>query len=132
MPGFGWRHPRDIAAGLPLGITEIPDGRASALLAGVSPALRLFAVIAGGAVGALLVSITSALAAAAGDAVAGLAGGQRVVAMARRTLMGGCQILPGARTPGCLTRFMTNAVTPGFLAGIGVSIVLSWPGDLTG
>jgi hypothetical protein len=59
---------------LTLAITEIPDGMASALLAGVSPAFGLYSVIAGGAVGAILVSTTmmsvvttSALSVAAGE-----------------------------------------------------------------
>jgi SulP family sulfate permease len=140
MPGAAWRNPRDIAAGLTLAITGIPDGMASALLAGVSPAFGLYSVIAGGAVGALLVSTTlmsvvttAALAAGAADAVAGFGGDERVVAMTMLSLMvGGFQILLGALKLGFLTRFISNAVMTGFLAGIGVSIVLSQLGDLAG
>jgi SulP family sulfate permease len=140
LNAHGWRNPRDVAAGLTLAITEIPDGMASALLAGVSPAFGLYSVIAGGVVGALLVSTammsvvtTSALSVAAGEAVAVFGSDQRVAALAMLTvLVGGFQILLGALKLGFLTRFISNAVMTGFLAGIGMSIVLSQLSDLTG
>lgn len=138
--GQDWRNPRDIAAGLTLAISQIPDGMASALLVGVSPALGLYSVVVGSAVGALLVSTTlmnvsttAALAVGAGEAVATFTGEQRLAALAMLTILVGLfQILLGALNLGFLTRFISNAVMTGFLAGIGVSIILSQLSALTG
>jgi SulP family sulfate permease len=113
---------------------------ASALLAGVSPVFGLYSVIVGGSVGALLastalmnVSNTAALSVAAGESVAAQAGDQRLATLAVLTiLIGAFQILLGLLRLGFLTRFISNAVMTGFLAGVGVSIVLSQLGDLTG
>lgn len=136
----GWRNPRDIAAGLTLAITQTPDGMASALLVGVPPLYGLYSVIAGGSVGALLastalmnVSNTAALSVAAGETVGELVGEQRLATLAVLTiLIGAFQVLLGTLRLGFLTRFISNAVMTGFLAGVGVSIVLSQLGDLTG
>ena len=66
----------DLLAGLPLAISAVPDGMASATLVGVNPAYGLYSAIAGPVVGGLtastrlmLVTTTSAASLAAGSAL---------------------------------------------------------------
>ena len=68
----------DLVAGVVNAVTSIPDALGSAVLAGVNPIHGLYAIMVGTPVGALTtgsvfmnVSITSAMALAVGEAMAG-------------------------------------------------------------
>src|SRR4051794_33799661 len=81
-----WRH--DIIAGLTGAVASVPDGLASAALAGVNPVYGLYAGIAGLLGGSLLTSAqlmlivtTSASALTAGQAIAGYPAEQRAPAL---------------------------------------------------
>jgi SulP family sulfate permease len=121
-------------------VTSIPDALGSAVLAGVNPIHGLYAIMVGTPVGALAtgsvfmnVSITSAMALAVGEALAGYSGDEKTGALITLTLLVGLVALAlGLLRLGTLTRFVSNAVMTGFLTGIAVLIVLGQLGDLTG
>lgn len=80
----GGRVGKDLLAGLINAVVSVPDGFASAALAGVNPVDRLYTTIAAAISGSLLVSkqlmqvaTTSASALAAGQAISGYPEGQR-------------------------------------------------------
>ena len=131
---------RDTLAGLTAAIAAIPDGMASAVLAGVNPVFGLYNLIIGTPVGALTTSSvymavinTSAMALVVNSALAGLSGDEQLRAMVTLTILVGLfQLALGLLRLGFLTRFISNAVMTGFLTGIGVIIILSQLGDLTG
>jgi SulP family sulfate permease len=130
----------DIAAGVVNAVTSIPDALGSAVLAGLNPIHGLYAIMVGTPAGALTtgsvfmnVSITSAMALAVGDALAGIPEADKAQALITLTLMVGLVALVlGLLKLGTLTRFVSNAVMTGFLTGIAVLIVLGQLGDLTG
>ena len=131
---------RDTLAGLTAAIAAIPDGMASAVLAGVNPVFGLYNLIIGTPVGALTTSSvymavinTSAMALVVNSALTGLSGDEQLQAMVTLTILVGLfQLGLGLLKLGFLTRFISNAVMTGFLTGIGVIIILSQLGDLTG
>jgi SulP family sulfate permease len=130
----------DLTAGLTTAIAGIPDGLASAILAGANPVYGLYALMAGTPVGALLtssqfmaVSITGAIALTVGTSLVGLTGEDHARSLFTLTLLvGGLQIVAGLLRLGRLMRFVSNAVMIGFLSGVSVLIVLSQLGDFTG
>lgn len=121
-------------------MTSIPDALGSAVLAGVNPIYGLYAIMVGTPVGALTtgsvfmsVSITSAMALAVGEALAGYSGEEQVATVVTLTaLVGTVAPALGLLELGTLTRFVSNAVMAGFLTGIAVLIVLGQLGALTG
>lgn len=131
---------RDITAGLTAAIASIPDGMAAAVLVGVNPVYGLYNLIVGTPVAALFTSSvymavvnTSAMALVASSVLPGYSGEEQVQAMVMLTiLVGSFQLILGLLKLGSLTRFISNAVMTGFLTGIGVIIILSQLGDLTG
>jgi sulfate permease, SulP family len=132
---------RDVIAGLTTGIANMPDAMASAILAGVNPITGLYALMIGTPVAAILTSsvflnasATSAIAIAAGDALARYpADAGRGEALATLTLyVGAILVVGGLLKIGRLLRFVSNAVMVGFLTGVSVLIVLSQLGDFTG
>jgi SulP family sulfate permease len=130
----------DLIAGLTTGIASIPDALASAILAGANPVYGLYALMVGTPVGALVtssqfmtVSITSAMALAAGSALNGLTGEEHARNLFTLTLLVGVfGIVAGLLRLGRLMRYVSNAVMIGFLTGVSVLIVLSQLGDLSG
>lgn len=130
----------DITAGITTAVANIPDGMASAVLAGVNPVFGLYALIAGTPIAALLtssvfmsVSTTSAMALATGGALTSYASDSIVQALIVLTMVVGViQLIFGLLRLGYLTRFVSNAVMTGFLSGIAVLIILSQLSDLTG
>ncbi len=130
----------DVLAGLPGAIGSVPDGMAASVLTGVNPIHGLYASfagpIAGGAVAStrrMVVATTSAAALAAGSAVAGLQGQDRVDGLLLLTLMAGAlMVLAGVLHLGRLTRFVSHSVMIGFLTGVAVNIILGQLPDLTG
>ncbi len=130
----------DLTAGLTTALVTIPDGMASAILAGVNPIHGLYALMTGTPVAAFLtssqfmyVSLTGAISVTAGSVLAGYGPDERVQALIVLTiLMGLIQLLLGVLKLGSITRFISNAVMTGFMTGVAVLIVLGQLGDLTG
>lgn len=133
-----WR--KDALAGLPGAVSSVPDGMASAVLAGVNPVHGLYASFVGPAVGGatsstrlMVVSTTSAAALAAGSAVADIDPAQRADALFLLTILAGLvAAAAGLARLGRYTRFVSHSVMLGFLTGVAVNIVAGQIPDLTG
>ena len=131
---------KDITAGLTAAIAGIPDGMASATLAGVNPVYGLYNLMVGTPVAALFTSSVymavinaSAMALVAFDALAGYSGDEQVAAMVTLTILVGLFMLTmGLLKLGWLTRFISNSVMRGFLTGIALVIILGQLSDFTG
>lgn len=129
-----------IAPGLINAVVSVPDGLASAALAGVNPIFGLYTSIAAAIGGSLLVSAqlmqvatTSASALAAGQTVAAFAEGERARVMFLLTVLVGLWLtLFGMLRLGRLARFVSHAVMTGFLAGVAVVLVLDQLAPLVG
>jgi SulP family sulfate permease len=133
------RHqlPADLAAGVTQAVALVPDGMASAVLARMNPIHGLHAVMFGPVLGALFcgsvfmnVSTTAALAIGAREALHGHANVTGLVTLTM--LIGALQLVAGLLRLGRVTRFVSNAVMTGFLTGLGVLVILSQLGDVTG
>ena len=132
--------PSDLLAGLVVALTSIPDAMASAILAGLNPIQGLYAIMVGTPVGALTtgsvfmtVAVTSAMALAVGDSLAGYSGDELLTAAITLTILVGLfALLLGVLKLGTLIRFVSNAVMMGFLTGVAVLIILGQLGDFTG
>jgi SulP family sulfate permease len=132
--------PKDMLAGLIAAIAAIPDGMASATLAGVNPVFGLYNLMVGTPVAALLTSSvymavinTSAMALVVLEALAGFSGDDQIKALVTLTILVGLfQLILALLKLGYLTRFVSNSVMRGFLTGIGVVIILSQLSDFTG
>lgn len=132
--------PSDLTAAVTTALITIPDGMASAVLAGVSPLHGLYALMVGTPLAALVASSqfmyvanTGALAVATGDALAGRTGEDLVQALIVLTvLVGVFQLLIGGLRLGGLVRFVSNSVMTGFMTGIALLIILGQLGELTG
>lgn len=123
---------RDTLAGLINAVVSVPDGLASAALAGVNPVYGLYASIAAPLAGSPLVSAqlmqiatTSAAALTAGQAVAGYPPDRRADAIFLLAVLVGVALVAfGMLRLGRLVRFVSHAVMTGFLAGVAVVLVL--------
>ena len=132
---------RDIVAGLVAGIAAIPDGLASAVLAGVNPVAGLYNLMVGTPIASLFTSSvymavinTSAMALVVRTAVGDISDpDQQISALVVLTVLVGLfQLALGLLKLGFLTRFISNAVMTGFLTGIAIIIILGQLGDFTG
>jgi SulP family sulfate permease len=133
--------PSDLTAGTTTALVTIPDGLASAILAGVNPVNGLYALMVGTPIAALTLSSqfmfvanTGALAVAVGDALGGYIGTeQQTVALVSLTILVGLfQLLLGVLKLGWITRYVSNAVLVGFMTGIAALIILGQIPNLTG
>ena len=130
----------DLIAGLTASIPSIPDAMASGVLAGLNPIVGLYGMMIGTPIAALFTSsafmtvgTTSAMAITIGPALSGYQGEEQISALVTIALViGFVQIMAGLMRLGFLVRFVSNAVMTGFLSGLGVLIILSQLGDLTG
>jgi SulP family sulfate permease len=130
----------DVAAGLTSGIANIPDGMASAVLAGVNPVHGIYTVIVGTPIASLTISTqlmmfntTSAMTLVAVDGLGSRTGTERIEALIAIALVAGLvQIVLGALGLGMLTKFVPNSVMVGFLTGIASLIMMGQLWDLTG
>jgi len=131
----------DLTAGITTALVTIPDGLASAILAGVNPVHGLYGLMVGTPIAALTLSSqfmyvanTGAIAVAAGDALSGYQHGpQLVTALVTLTVMVGLfQLVLGLLKLGWITRYVSNAVLVGFMTGIAVLIILGQIPNLTG
>ncbi|WP_062213907.1 SulP family inorganic anion transporter [Demequina oxidasica] len=130
---------QDASAGTVLGIESIPDGLANGILAGVNPMAGLYAYIFGLAGGAfftgsafMAVGVTGAMALVVGDTdLARYADPNRAM-FTLTLLVGVVMIVAGVLRLGKLVRFVPTAVMTGFVAAVGINIMLGQLGNLTG
>lgn len=130
----------DALAGMSGAIGAVPDGMASAVLAGVNPVHGLYASFAGRVTGGLtsssrlmVVTTTGAAALAAGSALRGVSAGDRPGALVLLTALAGvAMIVAGVLHFGRFTRFVPHSVMIGFLSGVAVNIACGQLPDLTG
>lgn len=131
---------QDALAGLINAVVSVPDGLASAALAGVNPVYGLYTSIAAPICGSLLVSAqlmqvstTSASALAVGQAIAGYPEAQRDQALFLAVVLTGVFLaIFGFLRLGRLIRFVSHAVMTGFLMGVAVVLVLDQLAPLVG
>ena len=134
------RWTRDLGAGLVNGIVSVPDGLASAALAGVNPIAGLYTSAVAPIAGSLLVSAqrmqiatTTASALAAGEAIRAYPQGQRIDALMLVTITTGAFLtlfwLVGV---GRLVKYVSQAVMTGFLIGVAVVLILDQSAPLVG
>ena len=131
---------REAVAGLPGAIGSVPDGMASAVLAGVSPVFGLYASFAGPIAGGLsastrlmVITTTTAAALAAGSALSGVDPADRPGSLFLLVIMAGAlMVLAGVLRLGRFTRFVSHSVMIGFLTGVAANIVFGQLPDLTG
>lgn len=131
---------REALAGVPGAIGTVPDGMASAVLAGVNPIHGLYASFAGPTAGGsvastrlMVITTTTAASLTAGSAVAHVAPADRASALALLTLIAGLLMVgAGIARLGRYTRFVSLSVMTGFLTGVAVNIVLGQLAGLTG
>ena len=122
------------------GIANIPDGMASAVLAGVNPVYGIYTLIIGTPVAALSISTqlmmfntTSAMTLVAVDGLGARQGDDRAAALFTIALVAGVfQLALGLLGLGMLTKFVSNSVMVGFLTGIAALIIMGQLWDLTG
>ncbi|HEY5117764.1 MAG TPA: SulP family inorganic anion transporter [Nakamurella sp.] len=130
----------DLLAGLPGAISSVPDGMATALLAGVNPSYGLYASFSGKIGGGLttsttlmVVTTTTAASLAAGSALADIPADGRDSAIVTLTILTGVlMIAAGALHLGRYIRFVSRSVMLGFLTGVAVNILLGQLAGLLG
>ncbi|WP_084626814.1 SulP family inorganic anion transporter [Demequina aurantiaca] len=130
---------QDASAGTVLGIESIPDGLANGILAGVNPMAGLYAYIFGLAGGAfftgsafMAVGVTGAMALVVGDTDLGRYEDPTRAMFTLTLLVGVVMIVAGVLKLGKLVRFVPTAVMTGFVAAVGINIMLGQLGNLTG
>jgi SulP family sulfate permease len=131
---------QDAIAALINAVVSVPDGLASAALAGVNPVYGLYTSIAAPIGGSLLasaqlmqVSTTSASALAAAQAITVYPVERRANAMFLLVVLTGLGLIAfGLLRLGRLTRFVSHAVMTGFLSGVAVVLVLDQSAPLVG
>ncbi len=118
-------------AGLPGAIGSVPDGMAASVLVGVNPIHGLYASIVGPFVGGLtasttrmLVSTTSAASLAAASALSGVPSSDRAASLFLLVAFAGVlMVIAAILKLGRYTRFVSQSVMQGFLAGVAVNII---------
>jgi SulP family sulfate permease len=131
---------QDTVAGLVNAVVSVPDGLASATLAGVNPVYGLYASIAAPIAGSALVSAqlmqistTSASALAAGQVIAGRPVGERDTVLFLLVLLIGLWLAVfGLLRAGRLVRFVSHAVMTGFLGGVAALLILDQSAPFVG
>lgn len=130
----------DFVAGLINAVASVPDGLASAALAGVNPVYGLYTSITAPIAGSALVSArlmqiatTSASALAAGQAIATYPEDHRDQALFLLVLLTGVFLAVfGLLRFGRLVRYVSHAVMTGFLIGVAVVLILDQLAQLVG
>ncbi len=134
------RWTKDFGAGLVNGVVSVPDGLASAALAGVNPIAGLYTSAVAPIAGSLLISAqrmqiatTSASALAAGEAIRAYPETQRIEALMLVTIATGAFLaLFGLLRVGRLMKYVSQAVMTGFLMGVAVVLILDQSAPLVG
>lgn len=130
----------DILAGAAGAAAGAPQAMGFAIIAGISPIYGLYTAIVSTIVGALTtgsafmtVGPTNALALVLGSTIIRFDEADQIEVMFTLTLLVGViQLSFGLLRLGSLTRFVSNAVMTGFIAGAGVLIILGQLSNLTG
>jgi len=130
----------DLMAGVTGAFSYIPQGMAYALAAGVSPIYGLYTGVFAPVIGGLLagssiivITVTNELAMPTGGILAAFEPGSGPRALFTLTfLIGLIQLAFGLLKFGKITRFISHCVTTGFIAGVGVLLVLGQLQKLTG
>lgn len=129
----------DVKAGLVLGIEGVPDSLSSGVLAAVNPVAAVYAGIFGTAGAALFTSsalmpvqTTGAMSIIVRDSGVGRLPNATGALATLTILTGVFMILAGIAGGGRVTRFVSQSVTTGFLAAVGVNIILGQFADITG
>lgn len=146
---FAIAHPRelfsrkslgaDLKAGIVLGIEGVPDNLSSGVLAAVNPVAAVYAGIFGIAGAALFsssalmpVQATGAMSIIVRDSGVGQFS-DPITALATLTILTGIvMLIAGVLRLGSLVRFVSHSVISGFLAAVGVNIILGQFADITG
>jgi SulP family sulfate permease len=145
LKSFRSYQPRNLASDITAGVTTtlvtIPDGLASAILAGVNPVHGLYGLMVGTPIAALTLSSqfmfvanTGAIAVAVGEVLVDFQSGpDQISALVTLTLLAGIfQLALGVLKLGWITRYVSNAVLVGFMSGIALLIILGQVPNLTG
>src|SRR5580692_10412494 len=130
----------DLLAGITCALSYVPQGMAYALVAGVSPIYGLYTGVFAPVIGALLagssfivITVTNELAMPTGGILAAFGPESAARALFTLTfLIGVIQLALGLLKFGKVTRFISHCVTTGFIAGVGVLLVLGQLQKLTG
>jgi SulP family sulfate permease len=133
---------QDFVAGLTLSVESIPDGMASAVLAGVNPIYGLNTLMVATPIGAIFtssvymnVAMTSAMALVINSTLAPLAGdleAQAASLFALALMTGVFMLVLGLLKGGALLRFVPHSVMVGFMTAVAILIILGQLGALTG
>src|SRR3954470_13693574 len=123
---------KDVLAGLINAVVSVPDGLASAALAGTNPVYGLYTSIFAPLAGSLIMSAqlmqiatTSASALVAAEAVRTFPAAQRDQALFLLVVLVGVFLAAfGVLHFGRLVRFVSHAVMTGFLMGVAVVLIL--------
>lgn len=142
LPRLGWRRkdvPDDARAAMVLGVESVPDGLASGLLAGVNPVAGLYAYMFGAASGALFTGTafmaiqgTGAMAIIIADVDLASFEDESRALVTLGVMTGIVMLVAGYLKLGSMLRFVSNSVMTGFISAVGINIVLSQVGDITG
>src|SRR5690606_31430992 len=127
-------------AGLVNAVVSVPDGLASATLAGVNPVYGLYASIAAPITGSAVVSAqlmqistTTASALATGQVIGGYPSGDHDdVLFLLVVLIGLWLAVFGLLGAGRLVRFVSHAVMTGFLGGVAALLILDQSAPFVG
>ena len=130
----------DAMAGVVLGIESVPDGLASGLLAGVNPVAGLYAYLYGTFSASFFTSTTfmavqgtGAMAIIVADVGAVHSGDDPARLLFTLSILTGVvMVIAGYLKLGSMLRFVPTAVMTGFIAAVGINIVLGQLGDFTG
>jgi SulP family sulfate permease len=130
----------DLTAGVTSALSYIPQGMGYALVAGVSPIYGLYTGVFAPVIGGLLagssfivITVTNELAMPTGGILAAFGPASAVRALFTLTfLIGLIQLAFGLLKFGKVTRFISHSVTTGFIAGVGVLLILGQLQKLTG
>jgi sulfate permease, SulP family len=130
----------DAIAGAVLGVESVPDGLATGLLAGVNPLAGVYGYMIGTVAGAVATSSaymavqgTGAMAIIVADVPTVHDGPDPARALYTLAMLTGVvMVVAGALRLGSVLRFVSNAVTVGFINAVGVNIVLGQLANLTG
>ncbi len=147
LAAYGWNGlRRDAVAGLTVAAVALPQAMAYALIAGVDPRIGLYTAVVMTAVGSIFGSSshlingpTNAISLVVFSAIAGLElRGDDASAHALQAvfllslLVGGCQIVIALLRMGDLTRYVSESVILGFMAGAGLLVALGQVPNLLG
>ena len=131
---------KDLLAGLVNGVVSIPDGLASAALAGVNPIHGLYTSVAAPIAGSLLLSAqrmqiatTSAAALAAGEAIRAYPADAQVGALFLLSILVGLSLVLFALLKvGRLIKYVSQSVMTGFLIGVVAVLIIDQLSPLAG